>query len=867
MTTSSVLRKASVVAVLLVAWVVSACGGGTSDSPTPPPPAAPVISSFTATPSTITSGSSSTLAWSVSGATSVSISQGVGAVTGSSTTVSPTSTTTYTLTATNSGGSATAAAMVTVSAAPPAPVASVAVSLAASSVTLGQTTMASAVLRDASSNVLTGRTLAWASASNSVATVDSNGLVTTTGIGTSVITATSEGISGSATVTVTAVPLVPVAVAVTPATSDVIAAGAAVALTARATYSDSSTVDVSSQATWTTSDAGLVVVSASGSATAPATALVGSIATVTASFAGLHGSSALRVVRAAAYGPDLSNDPLITQQWYIRNTGQAAYADNGGVAGQDLKLATAWSLGVTGKGVKVAIVDDGLQTAHEDLSDNMVPGSWNFLNKTADPSPDAPGDNHGTAVAGITAMVYGNAKGGAGVAPRASLNGYNVIADASPMPVEWFQKALGGSSSNPTSNDVWVFNQSYGTSTTRPHPVNPVIEDQYAAGTQSLRLGRGALYVKSAGNDFQSFRGGDCTAANALPVTCQNASLDGNNTLPYNVVVGALGAKGKRASYSTAGSALWASATGGETGSNASVSPAKNPGTVPPSDWPATEFEAAMVTSDRMNCTVGYAENSTPVPTEKTFSSFDRGASPNTPCNYTNSMNGTSSAAPSTTGVIALLLEARPELTWREVKHLLARTGRKVDPDILAVPAALSNGTYVAELPWTTNRAGYNFHNWYGFGAVDASAALEAARTFTLGSLGTFENTGWIASAAGLALGIPDNSVTGISSTLTVTGSLVVEAVQIDIAFTHMRPGDVGIELTSPSGSKSILLNIRNGMPPAVDVPTSNVQGIFLSNLFYGEPSIGVWTVKLVDGVAGVTGTIDQWKIRVYGHK
>jgi len=74
----------------------------------------PVISSFTATPSTISAGGSSTLTWSVTGATSLSINQGVGAVTGTSVSLSPTTTTTYTLTATDSAGSVTADTTVTV---------------------------------------------------------------------------------------------------------------------------------------------------------------------------------------------------------------------------------------------------------------------------------------------------------------------------------------------------------------------------------------------------------------------------------------------------------------------------------------------------------------------------------------------------------------------------------------------------------------------------------------------------------------------------------------------------------------------------------------------------------------------------------
>ena len=77
---------------------------------------APVISSFTATPATTSPGRSVTLGWSVSGATSVSVDNGVGDVTNtSSVAVSPTQTTTYTLTASNSSGSTTAVATVTVS--------------------------------------------------------------------------------------------------------------------------------------------------------------------------------------------------------------------------------------------------------------------------------------------------------------------------------------------------------------------------------------------------------------------------------------------------------------------------------------------------------------------------------------------------------------------------------------------------------------------------------------------------------------------------------------------------------------------------------------------------------------------------------
>ncbi len=76
----------------------------------------PVVESFDASPGSIASGDSSTLSWSVSNATAVSIDQGVGNVALSGTrVVSPSATTTYTLTASNDAGSATATAQVMVS--------------------------------------------------------------------------------------------------------------------------------------------------------------------------------------------------------------------------------------------------------------------------------------------------------------------------------------------------------------------------------------------------------------------------------------------------------------------------------------------------------------------------------------------------------------------------------------------------------------------------------------------------------------------------------------------------------------------------------------------------------------------------------
>ncbi len=529
-------------------------------------------------------------------------------------------------------------------------------------------------------------------------------------------------------------------------------------------------------------------------------------------------------------------DPLVTQQWHLKNTGQNAFADGVGVAGIDINVDPVFAnFGFTGSGVTVAVVDTGLEILHEDLAANVVPGgSWDFINNDTDPTNtvDVDGD-HGTSVAGLIAMAR-NTVGGIGVAPQAQLKGFNFI--SSTQTLQMFLDSIGGSTSNPTSSDVFVFNQSFGSSPSNDTVINATLEAQYLSGVTSLRGGKGALYVKAAGNGFN----GICPATG---LSCENANFDPENTIPFQIVVGAVNADGVKASYSTAGSAIWVSAPGGEFGRNGGS---------------GVRIEPAMVTTDQSTCAKGYSTN-----TIDNGSAFDNGGAPNTACNYTNGMNGTSSATPVTAGVIALILEANPALTWRDVKHILASTARQIDASRLAVNFSLTGGTYIAEPAWLTNAAGFNFHNWYGFGMVDASAAVNMARTYTLGQLGTFVDTGFISSTA-LSLPIPDFSVVGTTDQLTVPGTpvQVIEAVQISVNATHPFIGDLGIELTSPSGTRSVLKNILDGFGAS-----DNLNGmVLLSNTFYGENPAGIWTIKVVDGDSLDVGTLTGWSIRVYGH-
>jgi uncharacterized protein YjdB len=106
------------------------------------------------------------------------------------------------VTATSEGK--TSSATITVTAPAPVPVATVVVSPSSSSLLVGASAQLSATTRDASNNVLTGRVVTWSSANPGIASVSSSGFVSAVGAGTTQITATSEGKTGSATIISTA---------------------------------------------------------------------------------------------------------------------------------------------------------------------------------------------------------------------------------------------------------------------------------------------------------------------------------------------------------------------------------------------------------------------------------------------------------------------------------------------------------------------------------------------------------------------------------------------------------------------------------------------------------------------------------------
>lgn len=282
---------------------------------------------------------------------------------------------------------------------------------------------------------------------------------------------------------------------------------------------------------------------------------------------------------------DLNDDkknPLGKYQWHLRNTGQTAFATRPGLFGADINAASALKEDcLSGDGVYVAVVDSGLEIAHPSLAPNVdnkehVSKTWslnyrkNNLGKN-DPSPIAEDDSdHGTMVSGIIGMRSNLGFGGSGVAPKAHLAGYNVINSG----VQTFQNFLDSLGASDASKGNDIFSMSYGFSnTSQISESNTLVSSAVTAfktGTRNLRNGKGALYVKAAGNGFSRLGGFMayyyCQTAVEFGVSCQNSNMNVENTMPEVITVGAVNALGVKSSYSTTGASLWISAPGGEYG-------------------------------------------------------------------------------------------------------------------------------------------------------------------------------------------------------------------------------------------------------------------------------------------------------------
>jgi subtilisin-like proprotein convertase family protein len=307
----------------------------------------------------------------------------------------------------------------------------------------------------------------------------------------------------------------------------------------------------------------------------------------------------------------------------------------------------------------------------------------------------------------------------------------------------------------------------------------------------------GTIHVWSAGNS----RGSSSQDSNV-------AMLQNN---PNSITVAALGANGILANYSNFGACVFV--------------------TAPSSGNFSAQGQVGITTTDR-------AGNSGINPA---FDNF-----PNTA--YTSVFGGTSSAAPLVAGVLALVKQANPNLTPRLAKHLLARFSTQVD---------VSDSTQSSDGGWVTNAGGFKFNANYGFGNINAEALVQNANTFSGVTPLTTTTTGTVNVSAAIPDATVNNTSPGIIlRSFNINSTQKLEEVLVTLNITHTWRGDIEAYLTSPSGTRSRLMQ-RAGS----DSEDNISNWTFCTNKFWGESPQGTWSLEVRDMFVGDVGTWNNFSV------
>jgi subtilisin-like proprotein convertase family protein/subtilisin family serine protease len=239
---------------------------------------------------------------------------------------------------------------------------------------------------------------------------------------------------------------------------------------------------------------------------------------------------------------------------------------------------------------------------------------------------------------------------------------------------------------------------------------------------------------------------------------------------------------------------------------------------------------------------------------------------------FTSSFGGTSSATPLTAGIAALVISANPNLTAFEVISILQKTASKtlnMAGYPKTPPASYDPNPTWDISPVSPYQTG-NFNNinhpdgtwsgWFGFGKVDAAAAVaEALRLLT----GPVVNGQVITQTASPNLAIPDNTASGISNTMVISQGGTIASVNVEVNLLHTYIGDLIVRLISPRGTPAILHDRNGGNTKNIN-KTFDVQNAPTLARCAGEPSDGNWTLEVIDAAAADIGILQSWTLHIH---
>ncbi|XP_060597301.1 furin-like [Ruditapes philippinarum] len=455
-------------------------------------------------------------------------------------------------------------------------------------------------------------------------------------------------------------------------------------------------------------------------------------------------------------------DPLWSQMWYIDRSSSVS-----------MTILEAWQSNFTGKGVNIAIVDNGVEHTHDDLKERYnTKYSQDVYDHDNDPSP-APGDSHGTRCAGVS-MGTKNTLCNIGIAHQAQLVAIRMIGS--------FGVTDACKASALSNNGAHVSSNSWGGNENTFDGPSANVESALKHGTTKLRNGQGVIYVFSAGNGGYD----------------DNCNMDGYISSIYTIGINAVSRDLKPPGYAEPCSAVLASTFSG-------------PGS----------------------------------------STVDNLCSSDISGQCTTSFTGTSAAAAAASGIIALVLEANPNLSWRDMQELIVITSKS---------DGLLNGQF------KTNGVGREVSDWFGYGLLDTQALIVAAQNWTCLQTQHKCSTGTVKVNKQIQAQINPRSV---ESSVNIDGCNAtencvsrVEHVVVSVTFEYSLRGAVLMYIDSPMGTRSELLTRRK----EDDDKNSRHFWRMMSVQHWGEDPVGTWTLTMsLQHDPNEYGTLVEWDLIIYG--
>uniref|UniRef100_UPI00358E1C67 neuroendocrine convertase 1 n=1 Tax=Myxine glutinosa TaxID=7769 RepID=UPI00358E1C67 len=477
---------------------------------------------------------------------------------------------------------------------------------------------------------------------------------------------------------------------------------------------------------------------------------------------------------------NLFNDPLWDKQWYLQDTRTTSVLPK-----LDLHVLPVWMRGVTGRGVVLTVLDDGLEWNHTDIIGNYdSEASFDFNGNDPDPFPryDPTNENkHGTRCAGEIVMQANNHKCGVGIAFNAKVGGIRMLDGI-------VTDAIEASSIGFRPQHVDIYSASWGPNDDGRTVEGPgrLARKAFEHGIEKGRGGKGSIYVWASGNGGRQADDCDC---------------DGYTDSVYTISVG---------SASESGRAPWYA------------------------EHCASTLAAAYSSGDYRDQRITSADLHN---------------------RCTDTHTGTSASAPLAAGIIALALEANPELTWRDVQHLIVWTSEYE-------PLARNPG-------WKRNGAGLMVNSRFGFGLLNAKSLVALAGSKSWKSVpekhicivsdNNFQPQ-QLGPGHEVRVSVPTNGCSGRKEAV-----LWLEHMQLEATIEYSRRGDLHITLTSPAGTGTVLLAERSRDSSAAGF----TRWPFMSVHSWGEDPRGSWTLTISDRSGRETnrGWIVAWSLVLHGTK